>query len=157
MQSHIYKHQKTQTCILVLLCYNAINDDYNLGPSLPNFPVFQSRFICFVKKICASYSFEPPTILFMSHNKKMLPHPQYNCSQFIKALLDALELHQQHLWLLHWFENMRITQIKFIHVVQQRLTPFHFSGSLMPPFRTHVPFQSVVCAQGRQSHLLLRY
>lgn len=35
-----------------------------------------------------------------------------------------------------------IAQIKSIHVLRQKLTPFHSSASLMPPFRTCVPFQS---------------
>lgn len=41
-----------------------------------------------------------------------------------------------------------IAQIKSIHVLRQRLTPFHSSGSLMLPFRTCVPFQRAVCGEG---------
>lgn len=116
---------------------------------IPRFPVFL-QFVVLSSAKSVNHSFEHLNVRW-----------QQNCIffliiQFVKAVLDALELHQQQISLLHWFRDMGDHTNYIQSSAKIKADTVSFQRVANATFQHPCSFQSLVWAQGRQSHLLFQ-
>lgn len=84
-----------------VLCYFKTAQQRNMiimrGLCILTVPVLSFTLLYLLSELHAKHPLEASRLLFIQETKMLFNFPQYRRWQFIKALLDALELHQQYL------------------------------------------------------------